>query len=262
MAYLYGDTITGWAPVLEATGTAADGPGFGGEVATSLFHLVVGAPDANGGNGRVSVFGRGGQHVLATWGLLFARDGAAGARLGEAVGADRIYSALGAPNSDKWGAGAGRVRLDRAGSYEIWAMDHEPGILPDWRPEEDADGDGQPNLVEFALGGDPLDAGSRGVFRLERGVYESGVSSDPAMIWEVPTLPYYHEFLDHHVEADDDMTSWITEEFHRDTGGAVERRFYELPPGDPERRFYRLNPHYPWFGEPDGLLGSGVIVID
>lgn len=253
-AYVYSHGTSGWTQLLEAAGTATEGPSFGSEVAVSYLHLCVGSPAAGGGNGRLSVWGQRGP-ILADWGLLYHQSGSSGEGLGSAVGSWIIYGAAGAPGSNFSGPGNGQVVVNRAGSYEVWAKSHEPSILPRWKPEQDADEDGQANLIEFALESDPTSAASRGIFALERGVYHPTTTADPAMVWMVPDPAYATTFLDLKVEVSPTLESWTTAEYE----GASTERYYLT--GGALRRFYRLSPLYPWFDSPSGGGGGGVIEL-
>ena len=251
-AYVYPYNSPTWEPVIEAVGTAAEGPSFGSAVSVSDMQLCVGSPKAASGAGKISVWGRAGGD-FTDWNLLFHQTGQAGASLGAAVGNYHIYSAAGAPGADVSGPDDGAVVVNRAGSYEIWAKARGSAIQPGWLPQDDADGDGQANLIEFSLGSNPALASSRGVFRLDPGVYSSGLSSGEAMIWDLPVTGYPQDFLDLRVERSDALTIWGTADWESTAG----RRYY-LREGRP-RQFYRLAPLYPWFGPASG--DGGIIFV-
>lgn len=261
-AYLYLPSGDEWQPLLEAEGTASDGPSFGAAVAASFSNLAVGAPDAGIGGGRVSfygmsVYGMSADFGIEAWSLLHTRGGVVGENLGRTVATWLIYAAAGAPSSDSHGTATGRVGIDRAGSYEIWAKSQGPDMLPDWLPWQDADGDGQPNLVEFALGSDPTDPASRGVFLPERSTFDPGTGPRPSMLWRRVAPPYFHQLLDWRVDASTDLARWNLAEFHPRYEGDVQLRHYLIPDPDPGRWFHRLAPSYPWVESEQGRIGGG-----
>ncbi len=145
---------------------------FGTAVAVQAHHAVVGAPfaDPRGSTnaGTVHVFGRdwlsaaSWSHMQALAPTLLAD----GAQFGHAVAFDGVFLAITSPGE----APAGRAHVyDFAARrlYDEWASAH--GLEGAWsRPEADADGDGQPNLVEMILGSHPLDGSVTGRIDLLR----------------------------------------------------------------------------------------------
>lgn len=133
--------------------------------------LLIGSPiqndigSAGSRSGVVSVRRRdqGGSNGWGEVKRLTANDAQADDTFGSAMMINRSGVAISAPGSDSRGADVGAVYTYRFGSYEFWAGDE--GLLPGQdHPEQDADGDGQLNLVEFALGSDPRDRSSVGNF--------------------------------------------------------------------------------------------------
>lgn len=262
MAFLYSNHGGAWEPFYTATGTAADGPSFGSEVAASLYWLAVGAPNAASGNGSFAFFGLHGTAV-SDWGRLITRNGTPGENLGRAVAASWIYGAGGAPGSNFHSAGGGRVMIDRAGSYEVWAKAQGETMLAAWLPWQDADGDGQSNLAEFALGSNPTHPGSIGRHPFQRSTFNPGTGARPSMAWRRESPVYYHTFLDWRVDASPDLINWNLGEFHPVADGTAQIRHFLLPVPTPPRYFYRLNPRYPWFaGEQGSLHPGGGLVLD
>lgn len=258
--YLYPVPAGAATPVTVAAPSAL-GPSFGTRVAMDFPFLTVGAPDAGSGRGSVS------QYLLTDLQmptptpvptLLFSREGETGENLGSAVSSWKIYSVAGAPNSGAFGPDTGRVRIDRAGSYEIWAKSH--GLLSDawFDPEGDPDEDGQASLIEFMLDGDPLSASSLGVVDVELGTYTGGATPAPAVLWTPPLAAHSRIYADFRMAVSPDLGSWNNAAFRGGTDPG-EARYYLIPSGA-TRRFYRLDPLYPWFGSAVGRE-SGIIPL-
>ncbi|GAA5481423.1 hypothetical protein [Haloferula sargassicola] len=249
-AYLYAYNALAGDPFSTVSGTSTEGPSFGSSVAVSNLNLCVGSPKAASGAGRISTWGQLGP-TLGVLDLLYHQTGTAGEALGTAVGSYFIYSAGGAPGADFSGTNHGGVVLNRAGSYEVWAKSRGTALMPQWLPQQDADGDGQANLIEFALGSDPLSGSSLGPFTMVPGTY-SGLSMEPSMMWTVPAPGYSQRYLDFRMQRSEALGSWQTADW---SSAAGVRHF--LRQGRP-RQFYRLSPLYPWFGRPSG--DTGIIV--
>jgi hypothetical protein len=117
-AYVFDLTATGWFedPVTMA---GASGSGFGTDVAIDAGRILIGAPNAEGGNGNATVYVEDG----ASWSLdtvLFASDGAAGDDFGQSVSISASSILLGAPGADSGGfidAGAAYFFEDRTGGW-------------------------------------------------------------------------------------------------------------------------------------------------
>jgi hypothetical protein len=215
--------------------------------------MVVGAPDTGTGG---AVFTYGMTSLPATIGLIHAENGATGEDAGAAVAASNLFIFAGLPGADDTGPDAGAVKVTRSGSYEIWAAAQGPAFTQ-WWPEQDQDGDGAANLFEFAYGSNPLGAGSRPVFSMERTLYDNGTVSWPALEWTRPELPYSAAMLNYQMQRSENLADWS--DTGRDAGGGLGEpngHFYRI---DRPREFFRLDLRYP---EEDSSADGGVIIID
>ena len=243
-AYYYGP---GSFELLETFGDAAAGTDFGAAVAISDFGgIVVGDPSANSGFGRIHAWLLTAIAPAIVWEQHFASDGFFGSKLGTSVGTGLIYFAGGAPDASGAGNAYGQVELFRAGSYEVWAAGQGAGFDA-WYPEQDPDGDGQANLIEFSLGSDPRGF-ERGSFEMSSTTFASGSTSFPAMRFTRPTLPYVTGGLHYRMEGCADMAAWRQLRYEIEPLGNPGERFYGAPP---PRFFYRLAPKYPDFNPED-----------
>ncbi len=253
-AYLYGyDTGTeSWQQFFATAGSAGEGPSFGTSVAGSFPRMVVGAP-GTGPGGTVSTYGR--TDTSITVELLHSETGAAGEAAGTAVAATELYTFAGLPGADDTGPEAGAVKVSRSGSYEIWVAAQGPAFIQ-WWPEEDQDGDGAANLFEFAYGSDPLAAGSRPLFTMQRTLYDEGTASWPALEWTRPDPPYSTSMLNYQMQRSENLEDWSNTS--RDGGGGLgepDGHFYRI---DRPREFFRLDLRYP---EEDSSDDGGIIII-
>ncbi len=146
----------------------ADQVSWGLHVSLYKDSLLVGSPVENIGgsrSGAVSVRRRdqGGSNNWGEVRKLIATDTQPDDTFGSSVMINRSAVAISSPGSDSRGADVGAVYTYRFGSYEFWAG--EEGLLPGQDgTEQDPDGDGQLNLLEFAFGSDPRDRQSVGHF--------------------------------------------------------------------------------------------------
>ncbi len=138
--------------------------------------MLVGVPGDDGSGNAASNSGAaflyntyGGGSAASAF-LHEIRPGIIDEQSGMAVAADWIHFAVSSPGSNLVGSGAGRVYCYRLGEYERWAANFPLGSLS--RPQDDADQDGQNNLVEFAFESDPARGGSLG--RLDFGIHPDG----------------------------------------------------------------------------------------
>ncbi len=254
-AYLYGyDAGTeSWQQLFATDGSAGEGPSFGSAVAGSFPRMVVGAP-GTGSGGTVYTYGR--ISPPATLSLLHAETGAAGEAAGTAVAATELFTFAGLPGADDAGPDAGAVAATRSGSYEAWAFAQGPAFT-EWWPEQDQDGDGAANLFEFAYGTNPLSAGSRPLFAMERTLYEDGATTWPALEWIKPDPPYSTLMLNYQMQRSENLENWA--DTLRDGGGGLgepDGHFYRM---DRPREFFRLDLRYP---EEDSSADGGIIIID
>ncbi len=147
---------------------------FGQSVALDTWHAVVGAPFADPGGrnsaGQIYVHSRnyGGTDSWGFLQTLCPTDVAAGAQFGTALALDRTRLAVGAPFNAR-GATTGSAEI-----YEFRGRRLYDEWLAAWaltgsklEPFADADGDGQENLFEMALGSDPGDPASLGQLWVE-----------------------------------------------------------------------------------------------
>lgn len=228
----------------------AASPEFGAAVSISDYGgLMVGDPAAGAGAGRIHAWALTDFDPL-TWSEHFKKDGGFASGFGTSVGSGLIYYAGGAPFADGVGNSYGEVNAFRAGSYEMWAASQGTGFNA-WYPEEDADGDGQENLVEFALGSNPR-SGATGLFQMHRGTYASGSVTWPAMIFVRPTLPYPAGGLHFRMEGSTDLGLWKRVSYELIPFGDSDERYFR---SETARAFFRLAPKYPDFvPEDEGLI--------
>jgi len=245
--YFRNDPVSGWGLFQTVGGTAGDGPSFGSAVALAEGlvpgipnrSIVVGAPD-RGPGGSFAAYGYRGAGGT-DWGFLALQDGSAGDQLGAAVAASLIYFAGGAPGSGALATGGGAVCAFRAGCYEIWAHAQGPAFASAWFPEQDADGDYDTNLLEFAVDADPLDPLDQASLSMPLGTYTGSGGPVPALYWDEPVLPYCADFLATELDHSTDLLSWIAA-MHESDPGIPGRRFFPLAG---PRGFYRFGASYP-----------------
>lgn len=169
----------------------SDQVSWGLRVALDGDSLLIGSPvqnDAGSRSGAVSVrrWNQGGENGWGEVRKLLAADARADDTFGSAVAMNLSAVAIGAPGSDSRGADTGAVYTYRFGSYEFWVGNE--GLPPGQDgPEQDPDEDGQPNLVEFALGADPRDGSSVGRFNYE--LVEDGGDKWLQTTWFKPSYP-------------------------------------------------------------------------
>ena len=174
------DTID-WELWKTLGGTPSESSSFGWSVAASLDQLVVGEPDAD----TLHLYGLMHRTEPDNFGKLAEIAGPPGSDLGRSVAASWHHIAGGAREAL---GGTGQVWRARVGDYERWADALGPSFV-DWLPHEDADGDGDANLMEFLLGTDPQDPASfDGRLVLQRSAY--GVGAQPSLAWINPPAPY------------------------------------------------------------------------
>lgn len=122
--------------------------------------------------------------------------------------------------------------------YRRWALDHPLGAASG--PDQDADGDGLPNLMSYALGSDPLSHSPP--FLLTSDPENPGFSFP----WRGPSLPPHG--LTHTVETSPDLIHWqpaspqALESTPAEDGWLRFRLRLDL--ADPSRRYARLKIHY------------------
>lgn len=243
-----------WNPLATLGGTAAEGHGFGGSVATSTISRVV------VGNAGFNGLGRAFTYDLTsfsppTWSLMHTRDGSVpGDGLGLATAALPMFTFSTAPWSDLGGTDGGAVFIDRAGPYELWAASQGPAFT-DWHPEADADGDGLANLGEFGLGGNPLSAASRPPLLMTRTTFTNGPTSWPALRWDPPTLPYPAGMLRYQFQNSFNLAQWANTTPDGGLGlGDPPGRFFRI---EAAREFFRIDFRYP-----DAPESSGPILVE
>jgi hypothetical protein len=228
-AFVYSINSAGNALTLldELGGTAAEGHGFGGSVASSTVTRIVVGNAGFAGRGKTFTYDVTGP--VPDWSLFHTREGSLpGDGLGLAVAALPLFTFSGAPWSDAGGSDAGAVFIDRSGSYELWAANQGPGFT-DWFPEQDADGDGLANLGEFGLGGDPRSASSRPPLTMVRTTFVNGGTTWPALRWEPPALPYPVGMLRYQMQRSTTLQGWS--DTNPDGGFGL---------GDPSGHFFRI----------------------
>ncbi len=224
--HLNDGVFTTLTTLAELGGSSAEGYGFGSALAIHGTRVVVGNP--NFGSGKTFTYDVTDASPRA-WSLLHAREAAlAGDGLGSAVATSDIFTLSAAPGSDLAGTNAGALIVDRSGTYEVWAANQGPGFTQ-WLPDQDPDGDGLGNLMEFGFGSNPLAAASRPAFAMDFTTFTNATSSWPAMRWSPPTLSYSATLLDYQMEGSPDLDAWSTVS---PAGG--------LSPGDPPGWFFRL----------------------
>ena len=248
MVYLMG-TITSavWEVFQAIPGPAGDGGSFGQSVAWVGYpNLAVGAPGAAGG-GRIRMYGV----TLSNATMMAAVSGSASDPLGRTLAGDSVYLAAGRSSNDVNGVDAGAVGLYRVGSYEIWAGLQPTNFVTQWLPWQDWDNDRDANLMEFAMGTDPMNPASTS--RVDMAIARQGSST--YLGWLKPSLPYSTFMLDYNMQQSADLVSW---------GGAshinsITNSSFRLYPASAPWLHYRLNPRYPVL--PDDEDG-GIIVLD
>lgn len=228
-------------------GTATFGRSFGTGVACDVENLLVGAP-ATGANGSAWLFGPATipttglsadppTTVLASWTGM-----GAGSTFGSAVAMSLFTGAIGDPTPFGGADSPGAIHPFRAGDYERFAWTLPAGS---WKPNQDADGDGAPNLLEWMLGSGPLSATSRPAFTMT--LSESTLNDDgfpfpdpyPSLRWDRPALPYRTTLLAPSFQRSTNLRTWQNV---GPTGStASELHFQRTGP----RAFYRMQPLYP-----------------
>lgn len=247
---------------------AGDGPSFGYDVASLDFAgVLVGAPESLHGGvtevGTARLFdfsvtgGVTNVTLLATLAGTNAVD-----RMGAAVAGVGIYGVASAPGDDRNGSDAGRVAATRVGDYERWAAS-QSSSAPDFAsrglPWDDYDGDGDANLVEFALGTDPTDPAS--TQKLVMFPVRNGLGT-LLMAWEEPDVPYSVLGLNYNMQAGSDMKQWLSISGSTTVEDGKVLRLYDTSVSP---RFFRLAPRYPdvgSFGVGGGGGGGGIGVLE
>lgn len=256
--YLFA-TLTGttYDVLLTLDDPEDDGAQFGYAVEWIDFGgILVGAPTSpHGATGGVArLFGlslTGGVTNVYTVASLFGE--APGDRLGWSVAGGAFFAVAGAPRNDMNGNNAGMVRSMRAGPYETWAGSQPPAFGSAWLPWQDYDGDGDANLMEFAMGTDPMS----GISTSKLVMAVQPVSGGHAMGWMKPSLPYSTVGLHYNMQRSDDMTRWLSAPYAVSfTNSSL--RLYDL--GGPWQH-YRLAPRYPVLTSEGGTGGGGIIIV-
>lgn len=157
-----------------------------------------------------------------------------------------FYFAGGAPNRSDAGTGY------RADDYETWTANQGVGFHS-WYPDDDADGDGQKNLVEFALGSNPRSSASMGALKLSRTTYVNGSTTWPAMRFDRPIHSYQTRTMHYRMQGGADLKSWGTARYSTLPDSTI-ARYYRA---ENTKAFYRLAPKYPDFTAED----SGGIIL-
>lgn len=170
-------------------------------------------------------------------------------RLGYDVAASMIYAVGSAPRHDGNGNNAGSVYTMRVGSYEIWAGNQPMAFSAAWKPWENYDGDPDANLMEFAMGTDPMNSGSNSRMHM----YVHRASGQTNMAWVRPSLPYSIFGLDYNVQSTDNMASWSSPIYYTVASNSFIRVFSPFQP----YQHYRLAPRYPVYSFGD----DGIIVV-
>lgn len=176
-AYLYErneDAADGWGRVQSFVAPDFTAQSrFGSAVAVDAAHAVISAPFADprglSNAGTVHVFSRN-QSGANTWAHLQSiapGSGGSGTQFGASVCLESGRLAIGAPGTPSGGEAHLYVFAGRL-LYDDWAagygLEGARGL-----PAADADGDGQPNLVELILGSHPASASSTGRITIQAG---------------------------------------------------------------------------------------------
>lgn len=249
-AYVYNPpNSTGGPFTLAHTlgGSATFGQSFGSSVACDFENLLIGAP-LTGSNGSAWLFGPASipasglsgdppTAVLATWTGM-----GGGSQFGSAVALSLFTGAVGDPTPFGGADGPGGLHPFRAGDYERFAA-----ALPAdaWRPNQDADEDGVTNLLEWALGSDPISHTSQPTFAMslsQSTLNDSGppfIFAYPSFFYARPTLPYRSTLLAPSIQHSTNLLSWRNVE---PTGSNSAGMHFER---SGPRAFYRLLPLYP-----------------
>ncbi|MGI8601478.1 MAG: FG-GAP repeat protein [Verrucomicrobiales bacterium] len=237
-----------WGEVKKFAPGIEDGDNFGNGVAIGDRFAVVGSPGDDGpansapNAGAVYLFDRDSGGVRA-WGMIVKYQAPAFAAeddFGWGVAAWQDRFAVTAQDEDSAGENAGAVYFYRMGSFERWAGTHPLGSLNN--PRDDPDRDQQSNLIEFALGSNPLAAASRGEISFD--IVGSGESR--RLRGRVVKPTYDIKGLRYEWEADDRLTRFfssdvtVTIDSAELLVGEVRRTFAEWPHG-----FIRLRVQYP-----------------
>lgn len=122
-------------------------------------------------------------------------------------------------------------------SYRAWSED--AGVTGG--PEADDDGDGLANLLEFALGGDPLDASDRPAPGWSDGAFSFRRPSDLSGIeWELETSGDLSEWFTAAILRQDPKPDFVAGGFAVETTGTGETRLIRSDGPSPDRYFVRL----------------------
>jgi len=249
--YLYTQAPSGtnYQPFLTVNDPNNDGSTFGFSVAWMDFGgLVVGARGGGANTGgivRLYTFAltNGMTNVV----LQASMQGSnALDRLGYDVAASMFYAVGSAPRNDGNGGNAGAIYTMRVGSYEIWAGAQPMAFAAAWRPWENYDGDLDANLLEFAMGTDPMNSGSNS--RIHMFLHRS--SGQTNMAWIKPSLPYNSFGLDYNLQSTDHAASWSAPVYTTVGTNTSMRLFNTFQPS----QLYRLAPRYPIYSIEDDII--------
>jgi len=248
--YLYVVPVasTNYQVLLTIDDPADDGPSFGSSVNWIMFGgLFVGAKNSGiSSSGVARLFGFSSTGGVTNVILMASLEGSPGDNLGSDVSGSLLYAVAAAPQNDANGPGAGRVHAMRVGSYELWAGSQPAAFGTAWKPWEDYDGDLDDNLMEFAMGTDPMNAASKSrLFMYLR------FTPPVKMAWDRPNLPYSTLALDYNMQLSGNLGGWNTAAFTSTT--STTRLFDTIEP----KQHYRLAPRYPVFAP----FGDGEIII-
>lgn len=238
-AYVMTLSVTGANVMAVMEGSTNEGPSFGSSIDFDNGLIAVGAPLAAGGGtsrGRVRLY----QYAITNVIDGSAINGTAnGEQFGSALAGYKFHKVAGAPFSNTNGSQSGRVRTFRAGSYEMWAASQPAAFTNEWWPEQDWDDDRSANLMEFALGSDPMNPGS--VSNLSMQIVVEG--SVKYLGWRVPSNSYFTDGLSYRMQDSSNLASWRSQSYYADDGtnGPSLRLF----PLTLTNNHYRLAPLYP-----------------
>jgi len=253
--YIYAETITSGVYNVFHTinDPAGDGPSFGSSVSwASIAGVLVGSSRSGASTGGTArLFGLSFTGGVINVSLLGSMMGSPDDRLGTDVAGGDAYAVAGAPQNDMNGTNAGQILSMRVGSYEVWAGSQPAGFATAWKPWENWDGDADANLMEFAMGTDPMNSGSNQklVMNLHRG-------SATNMAWIEPDLAYSTVGLHYNMQSADNLDNWNSIGFDYSFTNSHLRLYdaYE------NQQQYRLAPLYPVFTSEGG--GGGIIIVE
>ncbi len=216
--------------------------GYGMSVALNDGVAVIGSPGENTA-GAVEIFFENDGAIFNQRRKLFPGWPTAGEGFGSAVAFDNVGLAVASPLVD-------RVTTFRFGGYERWLGKNSiPGLRTFSGPWDDPDGDGRPNVMEFAGGGNPLSGSGPHGERFQM-LQDSGIAW---FQWnsQRPWVGERGDFNDVAVSIERSLDGivWGVAPAAVPSSSPSAPGFYHAnpPPGQSENQMFRFRVVYPFF---------------